>query len=51
MKKLMSKSYACEKIMEMMKKAMVEFISTESSVCHCLLFLDPPLTMSDGVLV
>ena len=34
-----------------MKKTMVEFVSVEPSVYHCLLILDPPLVMSDGVLV
>ena len=43
-----------EKITLIMKKAVVEFISIESSVYHfsfCLLFLNPALGMSDGVLV
>ena len=42
----MLKSYAVEKIMQIMKKSMVEFISAESSV---YLFLDPHLVMSGGV--
>ena len=37
--------------MQIMKKTVVEFISAESSVCHCFLFLYLPLVMSDGVLV
>ena len=40
-----------KKITQIMKKTTVEFVSAESSVFHCLLFLDPPLAMSDGVLV
>ena len=47
----MLKSYAREKIMQTLKKTIVGFISAESSVCHCLLFLDQPLVMSDGILV
>ena len=34
-----------------MMKTVVEFVKTESSVCYCLLFLDPPLVTSDSVLV
>ena len=45
------KNYAGEKITQIMKKTMVWFVSIESSVYHCLLFLDPPLVMSDGVLL
>ena len=44
----MLKSYAGEKIIQIMKKTMVEFVSVVSSVYHCLLFQDPPLVMSDG---
>ena len=33
----MLKSYAGEKITQIMKKTMVGFVSAESSVCHCLL--------------
>ena len=47
----MVKGYAGEKIMQIMKKTTVEFISVESSVYHYLLFQDPSLVMSDGVLV
>ena len=50
-KKLMLKSYAGQKMKQIMKETVVEFISVVSSVYHCLLFLDPPLVMSDGVLV
>ena len=45
------KSCAGEKIMQIMKMPMVQFISIESSVDYCLLFLDPPPVMSDGLLV
>ena len=47
----MLKSYAGEKIIQIIKKTMVEFISVESSVFHCLLFQDLLLVMSDVVLV
>ena len=40
-----------EKITQTMVKTMAEFVSVESSVYHCLLFQDPPLVMSDDVLV
>ena len=50
-KEMNVKNYAGEKITQIMKKTMVWFVSTESSVYHCLLFLDPPLVMSDGVLL
>ena len=46
----MLKSYAGEKITQVMK-TVVEFISVESRVYYCLLFLDLPLVMSDSVLV
>ena len=39
------------KITQIMKKTTVEFISEEFNVYHCLLFLDLPLVLSDGVLV
>ena len=45
----MLKSYSGEKIMQIMKKTAMEFIFIESSVYHCLLFLDLPLVMSEGV--
>ena len=47
----MLKSYAGEKITQIMQRATVEFVSAELSVCHCLPLLDRPLVMSDGVLV
>ena len=47
----MLKSYAEEKTMQVMKKTVVEFVWVESSIYHCLLFLDPPLVISVGVLV
>ena len=45
----MLKSYAGEKITPIMKKTVVEFISVESRVYHCLLFLNLPLLVSYGV--
>ena len=45
------KTHAGEEITKIMKKNVMEFTSVESRVYHCLLFLDPPLVMSDGVLV
>ena len=33
-----------------MKKTAVELVSVESSVYHCLLFLDLPMVMSNGIL-
>ena len=50
-KQKMLKSYAREEITQIMRKTMVEFLSAESSICHCFPFLYPPLAMSDGVLV
>ena len=47
----MLKSYAREKIIVIMKKTVVELVSVESSIYHCLIFLDLPLVMSDGILV
>ena len=47
----MLKSYAGRKITWIMKKTMVKFVSVESNIYHCLLFWDPSLVMSDGVLV
>ena len=47
----MLKSYAGGKITEIMKKIMVELISAESSLCHCLFFLDLLLVMLDGIIV
>ena len=35
--------------MQIMKKTAVQFTSLGSSFYHCLLFLDLPLVMSDGV--
>ena len=48
-KKLMLKKNTGEKIMQIIKKTTVKFISVESSVYHCLLFLGTPLVMSGGV--
>ena len=47
-KKLMLKSYAGEKILHIMKKTVVEFISVASSTYHYFLFLYIPVVMSDG---
>ena len=47
----MLKNYAGEEITQIMRKTALEFMSVESSVYHCLLFLDLPLVMSDDVLV
>ena len=45
----MFKSYAGEKIMPIMKKNKVGFVSAESSVfAYCLLLLDLSLVMSAG---
>ena len=44
-------SYVGKKIIQITKKTAVEFVSVESRVYHCLLFVDVPLVMSDGVLV
>ena len=44
-KKLMLKTSAREKIIQIMKKRAVEFVSVESHIYHCLPFLDPPLVM------
>ena len=35
--------------MQIMKKTTEEFISVEFSFYYCLLFLDQPLVMSDGI--
>ena len=50
-KKKILKNYTGEKITQIMKKTVVEFVSVESSVYRCFLFPDQPLVMSDGVLV
>lgn len=37
--------------MQIMYKIKVKLVSAESSICHILLFLDPPLVISDVVLI
>ena len=44
----MLKSYAGKKILQIMEKITVDFVSVASSIYHCVFFLDPPLVILDG---
>ena len=43
----MLKSYAGEKMPQIMEKTMVDFVSVASNIYYSFFFLDPPLMMSD----
>ena len=43
----MLKSYAGKKILQIVEKTMVDFVSVASSIYHCFFFLALPLVMSD----
>ena len=45
--KLMLKSYAGKKGLQILEKTTVDFVSVASSIYHCFFFLDLPLEMSD----
>ena len=45
----MLKNYAGKKILQIMGKTTVDFISIASSIYHCFFFLDLPLVMSGDV--
>ena len=47
----MLKSYAGKKILQILEKTTVDFVSVASRIYHCLFFLDPPLVMSHVDLV
>ena len=45
--KLMLKSYAGKKGLQILEKTTVDFVLVLSSIYHCFLFLDLPLVVSD----
>ena len=47
----MLKSYAGKKILQIMEKTTVDFVSVASSIYHCFFSLDPPLVMSHDNLI
>ena len=44
---IMLKSYAGKKILQILEKTTVDFVSVASSIYHCFFFLDLLLVMSD----